>query len=413
MPLSKPLDTTDLRRLNMQRILLFLRGVGAAARSEIATGTGLSRAAITGLLGPLLTEGYVEEVADTLKVGRPSPKIRLARGRRAVLTGELTVDDFRVHLTDLSGQLMFEKSNSHAGLGGTPEQVLGVGRELFKDALAWAADMSIEVVGSTAIIPAPVSADMILVSSDFGWENVPARQILTQELPQLAKELQLVNDALVGAHAEYLNLLETQKKPPRTMIYLKADTGIGGGVMHEGERFEGGSGLAFIITHHPLDPNGPTCCCGARGCFVALAGPLALLENAGLSALGQQIGVGPAVERLIERAASGDRACQDALHAAASVVARFLLSAQYMYDPDAVVLGGYWQHIVAAIKEEFRDSLNPAAGPLALGHKTELLPAHHGTRANRVGATDHLIHQHLSNLETLPGVRAEASAGTT
>lgn len=396
MPAKKPLGTGDLRRMNTGMILAFLRSNGASARSEIAKGTGLSRASITGLLAPLLEDGYVEEVAETLTVGRPSPKLRIARGRRVVLVGELTIDDFRVSLQDLSGQQLFANSREHAGPHGSPEDVLGVGRDLLAQALGEAASQGLDVVASGVVIPAPIDADTIKISTDFGWVDVPARALLTDGLPDLASRMELLGDILVGGWAEYRGALDREDSD-NMVVYLKSDIGIGGVVFSDGKRLAGDQGLAFVAGHIPIDPNGPLCPCGQTGCFVMLAGPEATISRAGMTDVADQVGVEAALETVLARAEEGDPACVEALEETVRWIAHFLLICQTTYDPGIFVLGGYWAQIFEQVDEQFQKLLDAyGARPVPIGAKTRIRPARYGTDANRVGAADQLIAAHLA-----------------
>ena len=71
------------------------------------------------------------------------------------------------------------------------------------------------------------------------------------------------------------------------MVYITVSTGIGGGLIIDGKLYRGASGIAGEIGHITIDPEGPLCGCGNRGCLEALASGVALAaQGEGLIARG-------------------------------------------------------------------------------------------------------------------------------
>ncbi|GAB4579496.1 MAG: ROK family protein [Anaerolineales bacterium] len=98
-----------------------------------------------------------------------------------------------------------------------------------------------------------------------GWENMPLKTILENEFNAPA---QVDNDANVAALGEF-RFGAGQGVP--NMAYLTVSTGVGGGWMLNGQLWRGAEGMAGEIGHITIDPNGPLCLCGKRGCVERLA----------------------------------------------------------------------------------------------------------------------------------------------
>lgn len=391
-----PVRTADLRPLNLERILSYLRRHPSASRSELADGTGLSRASITGLVGSLLEHGYLKEVDEALNVGRPSPKLALADGRRGVLVGELTADKFSIWLGDLAGQEIFAATAAHAGPRGSSTEVLATGNRLMRRAVKIAREEDVELVGAATIIPAPVHEGIITSSPDFGWRNVPAVQMLTVGLRDLENMMVLWPDITVGGWAEYQQVL-TSESPPNTLVYLKSDIGIGGAVVSNGRPCTGDHRLAFLAGHVPVERNGALCECGRRGCFVSYAGPEATLERAGMTDLISELGLAAAMQELLRRASDNDPQCLESLQETVRWIAHFLIIVEAMYDPGIIVLGGYWAGLTDQIDTSFRE-LRVGSTVAGAHNGARLVPSHHGADANRVGAASKLIASHIANV---------------
>ncbi|NEE32616.1 ROK family protein, partial [Streptomyces sp. SID7982] len=77
----------------------------------------------------------------------------------------------------------------------------------------------------------------------------------------------------------------------RSFLYLTGEIGVGGALVLNGELLRGAHGFAGEIGHVVVDPAGPECRCGSRGCLEQYAGQAALLRAAGIAEIGGASGV--------------------------------------------------------------------------------------------------------------------------
>ncbi|NOT32427.1 MAG: ROK family protein, partial [Planctomycetes bacterium] len=105
-------------------------------------------------------------------------------------------------------------------------------------------------------------------SPNLPWlEDVPVGEVLARHLGLAASKIRLENDANVAALGEqWLGAARGKSE----LLLLTLGTGIGGGLILDGELFIGGS-MAGEVGHLNLDPDGPPCGCGARGCLEQFA----------------------------------------------------------------------------------------------------------------------------------------------
>src|SRR6266403_2716066 len=106
-----------------------------------------------------------------------------------------------------------------------------------------------------------------------GWKEVPLKKELEK---QLGVPVFVENDgniAVLGVHVAEL------KAKPRNVIGIFVGTGIGGGLIINGELYSGFNHTAGEIGHMVLEINGPKCGCGNRGCFEALASRTAIFQR--------------------------------------------------------------------------------------------------------------------------------------
>lgn len=144
-------------------------------------------------------------------------------------------------------------------------------------------------------------------------------------LPTLA-----VNDAQAAAWAEYQAL----QGDYRDMVFLTVSTGVGGGVVNNGELVTGSGGLAGHLGHTLADPDGPLCGCGRRGCVEAIA------SGRGIAAAAQGELAGCDARTLFTRAGQGDEQASGLIHRSAQTLARLIADVKATTDCQCVVIGG-------------------------------------------------------------------------
>ena len=66
----------------------------------------------------------------------------------------------------------------------------------------------------------------------------------------------------------------------KTAVLVTIGTGVGGAIIHRGQLIRGERGFAGEIGHMPLDPSGPKCSCGSRGCLESLVGIAGIVDQA-------------------------------------------------------------------------------------------------------------------------------------
>ncbi len=135
----------------------------------------------------------------------------------------------------------------------------------------------------------------------------------------------------------------------RYMLYLTVSTGIGGGIIIDGEMYGGKSGAAGELGHVVVDMNGPPCGCGGRGCLEALASGTAIgskgeeLAESGESPILARLRreEGRVTAEMMQRAAEmGDTASREAFREAGRYFGVALASYVNIFDPEVIVIGG-------------------------------------------------------------------------
>src|ERR1041385_118112 len=106
-----------------------------------------------------------------------------------------------------------------------------------------------------------------------GWKDVPLKKNLEKELNVPVFVENDANIGVLGVHVAEL------KAKPKNVVGICVGTGIGGGLIINGELYNGFNHTAGEIGHMVIDINGPKCGCGNRGCFEALASRTAIFQR--------------------------------------------------------------------------------------------------------------------------------------
>ena len=155
-------------------------------------------------------------------------------------------------------------------------------------------------------------------------------------------------------------------------------TGVGGGLVHDGRLWSGPQHIAGEWGHHAIDPAGPPCYCGQRGCVeTLLSGPA--LEAAYRAAGGPPL----AAAEIAARAATGERAARDVVDRYLDRFGRALANVIDVLDPDVVVLGGGLSKLealydcgrAAVARYVFNDELRTPIVPNRLGDSAGVIGA--------------------------------------
>jgi glucokinase len=212
-----------------------------------------------------------------------------------------------------------------------------------------------------------------------GWRSFPLRERLAERFPGLA--VRLHNDAICMAVGEHWR---GSGRGRRTMLGMVVSTGVGGGLVLDGRLINGATGNAGHIGHVVVDPGGPFCVCGGRGCVESIArGPAlaAWAQGEGwrphqASATGRDLAVD---------AAQGHPVAVAALRRAGGALGIAIASATHLCDLEVVAVGGGLAQAGALLFDPLEESLRAHVG-LDYARDVAVVPAELGQSAGLIGA---------------------------
>lgn len=249
----------------------------------------------------------------------------------------------------------------------------------------WAAEALDELRGREKVraiaIGSPGPIDLrrgVLVNPPnlHGWRNVPLRDRLAE---LTGAKVYLENDADMAGLGEFH---QGAGRGSRNLVYITWSTGVGSGLIVDGRLYQGSHGTAGEFGHTILDPTGPLCTCGQRGCLEQLAAGHGIAAQAGKPAL-----------EVFADAARGEPQAKMIVSKAAVYMGLGLINITNVMDPDVIVIGGgivqSWSLVEGVLRETLASSpfIKPARRPklrrARLGDRAGLTGAVEWARANR------------------------------
>jgi predicted NBD/HSP70 family sugar kinase/biotin operon repressor len=370
----------SLRRLNRLRVIGSLRDHGTISRAEIARRTGLSRSTVSSLVADLQASGLVVEHDEAAgpRAHSGRPPILLSFDSSAGVAVGINFDhrSLRVAVADLSSRVLAEGA-CELDIDHEAQEGLDAAAALVEAGLEEAGVDRGRVIGAGVGLPAPIDRATGVVGSSAilpGWVGVTAVDELRR---RLGVPVLVDNDANLGALAE---AAYGAGRGAQDLVYVMLSSGIGAGLILHGRLYRGSVGLAGELGHVPLDPDGPVCRCGNRGCLeTAAAGP-ALVEL-----LRRSHGEDLTVREMLRLARAGDRGCGRVLADAGRAVGSAVAVLCNVLNPSLLVVGGELASAGDLLLEGVRESIQRWALPSA-ADAMAVVPGALGDRAEVLGA---------------------------
>ena len=368
-----------LRDRNRQRVMEVLRIQGRTSQSDIARATGLSRTTVHTVVGQLKESGVVVEVdgkRPEAGSGRPAVQLVLRNTSRAVLGIDFGHSHVQVAVADLAHNVLAERHRD-LDVNHRATEALDSSAEMASEVLAEAGIDRMRVIGVGIGIPGPVDREHGTAGSATilpGWVGL---RIADAMQARLGLAVAIENDANLGALAE---LTWGAGRDCTNFAYIKAATGIGAGLVIDGELLHGASGTAGEIGHTTLNERGALCYCGNRGCLETVASGPAITR---LVAEGN--GETPTLAEVIARAADGDVRCRRAISDAGREMGVAIAGLCNLINPERVIVGGLLSRAGNILLQPLRDSIRRHAVQAA-AERVDVREASFVERAELLGA---------------------------
>jgi len=285
-----------------------------------------------------------------------------------VVAGDLGGTHLRAALIEPGGRVSAREERPTPP-DATPTEILDAIHELLARVASRAGEPP---AGACIALPGLINADagtVILAPNVPGFRNLAIAGPLSE---RLGMPVWLENDASAAALGEHRY---GAGRDTRHLLHATLGTGIGGGIVIDRKLYRGAKGLAGEIGHMVIDPSGPRCNCGSRGCLEAMVSGVAfaaratrLIRSGKSPALAAVVGdAGPAATDLFAAARAGDSVCEAEIRNGGHFLGLALGSLVNVLNPDIVTLSGGLLHMGEMLLGPMREAMfsiayGPASG---------------------------------------------------
>jgi len=305
---------------------------GPISRIDIARLLGLSQAAVTKAVGPLLEVGLVSDELELPRdgqPGRPANPLMVVADALLSIGIKVNADEIVGVATDLRTTVL--AANRRALKSTTPEatvEAIAATVADLVDALGDRADR-LCAVGVSVSGDVDAHSGVVRESAIMGWTEVPLGALLGARLD---REVLVENDVralTIGEHWFGVGV------GTDLFAIVTIGRGIGSGLHVNGEVVEGAYGVAGEIGHLPLTSPDRVCPCGRRGCVEAVAGTPAIVAEVS-RAHGRDLSIG----EIVELAHEGDPVAVQTFEHAATTIGTAIATLVNLTGPELVIIGG-------------------------------------------------------------------------
>lgn len=266
---------TQLRDFNLSLIFRMILEDGPVSRTQMAERIGLSPSTVSVITGDLQAKGFIRECGRAGDhVGRPSILLEVNPEGGYFLSADLTSQNISLGVIDLSLKPIMTHVHHERMRQG--EELYHQLVSAFRDFSSKCEARGLSLLGVGVASPGLVSPDGVVVEADnLGWQGMNLRTRLRNDLQMDVVVVE--NDINAAASGEF-QYGSVRNQSVRNMMLVSIDTGIGCGLILDGKLFSGANGFAGEFGHVVVDPDGPPCACGRRGCLEAVASVPSMLR---------------------------------------------------------------------------------------------------------------------------------------
>src|SRR4051794_17328495 len=253
-----------------------------------------------------------------------------------------------------------------------PDDVTGQLAEVARAAIdSWGPALSVGI-GVPGLYDPATGTTRFLVNLPGPWDGHPVAGPVSEAA---GVGCHLVNDARAFGLAE---LRLGAARGASSMIGLTLGTGVGGVVVVDGKVHHGHDGTGGELGHQTIDPDGPWCGCGNRGCVEAFARADQIALACGTST----------AEEAVRAARSGNRRAVQGLRDIGRYLGIGIANVITVLSPDRVVLGGGVAAAGDVLFDPIREEVARRVRTTSLD-QVRIVPAELGTWAGAIGAAVH------------------------
>jgi predicted NBD/HSP70 family sugar kinase len=375
------------REINRRIVLNLIRTRQPLSRADLARVSGLQRSTISLIVEELMREHWVlEGPTGRLPRGRRPTFLRL-NDDRVIIGVDIRPIQTTVALADVNGRF---SSQVAMPTPNDPKVAVAEIVERIQPIIRACRDKKIEGIGVSLPGRFNMGVGKLVFAPNLKWPDFDLRGPI-QEATGIEVEMENAANACVLA-AVWFDHMETSN-----LVVVTVSEGIGTGIFTGGRLVRGWNGMAGEFGHVPLEPGGPLCGCGSRGCWEVFASNNAALRYYSETSTPT---AGLRFVDLLSLADQGDSRAGKALEKMAHYLGRGMRMIVAGLSPERIVVIGEltraWHRFGPVIEEEVRAQVLPG------GAAPVLIPAHEDGMARLRGTVALVLQKHFGVTREVP-----------
>ena len=376
-------SSEGVRDINRRAVLNLIRTKQPISRADLARVSGLQRSTISLIVEDLIEGHWVLEGATgRLPRGRRPTFLRL-NDDRVIIGVDIRPLQITVALADVNGKFT---SQEVMPTGADPKTAIDGVIDRIQRFLRSCGGKKVEGIGISLPGRVEPGSGRLVFAPNLKWTDFDIAEAV-EKATGLDVEMENAANACVLA-AVWFDHIES-----RNLVVVTVSEGIGTGILVNGRLARGFSGMAGEFGHVPLDPDGPLCSCGSRGCWEVFASNRAALRYYSESTTLK-------FQDLLSLADQGDPRAAKALETMAHFLGRGMRMVVAGLDPEQIVIIGdltrSWHRFGPVIQAEVQ------AQGLSGGVAPKLIPVHEDGMARLRGTVALVLQKHFGVTPEVP-----------
>jgi predicted NBD/HSP70 family sugar kinase len=371
------------RDINKSVVLNLIRTRQPISRADLARVSGLQRSTVSLIVEELVENRWVlEGPTGRLPRGRRPTFLRL-NDERVIIGVDIRPTQIAVALADVNGKFSSQETMPTPS---DPQAAVDMLIERIQRLQASCREKKVEGIGVSLPGRVEHGSGRLVFAPNLKWPEFDLRAPLEKAS---GLEVELEN----AANACALAAVWFDQVQSRNLVVVTVSEGIGTGLLVNGRLARGWSGLAGEFGHVPLDPTGPPCGCGSRGCWEVFASNRAALR---FYSAPQNL----TFPDLLSRADQGDGRAVQALETMAHYLGRGMRMIVAGLDPEKILIIGdltrSWHRFGPVIQAEVQAQVLPG------GVAPRLVPVHEDGMARLRGTVALVLQKHFGANTEVP-----------
>jgi predicted NBD/HSP70 family sugar kinase len=371
-----------IRRNNLALLLTEIHRDGELTRAELTTRLALSRSTIGALVADLTGLGLLAERVPSggVSAGRPSHVVGPRPDGPYAIAVDVDVTRIASAAVGIGGRVLARHGSLLETRPPSPRQV-AERIAAAVPALGELVPRGARPIGIAVSLPGTVdrSDGVVEVAPNLKWHGEPFGEHVAAHVPD-GLPVAIGNDADLAVMAEHLR---GAARGCDDTVFIVGRVGVGAGIIAGGVPLRGRDGHAGEVGHNVVDPSGPRCHCGKRGCIETYIGDAELLRLAKR----RRPPTAENVSAVFADAHRGDPRAAEAVRTVASSLGHALAALVNVLNPQRVILGGSLAGVYDFAGEEVCAALREYA--ITGGHeRVELCTPGLGSDSSLLGAAE-------------------------